>query len=328
MSRSASQTTTTAPAAPPSRYQAPRVGQALGAFTAGGARALDRTWGLLHTAVRGVFSGRCHHCGPAAPALGQRTARTPVSSGFRLDFCRSVRKPWKRALCLFPVRWLQPWLPFPFRRGSADPASPMLSRVYFTWPEAFWPSGGGTSQCPSPRKPPGSGNVFCEGPGSEYFSKISSKLPSQKVASRCLQTVYFFMILKKQNGIFKWDSLSFKSALPAESPVRSFLAAPLFGRGPYPVHVFVDPPSAPHCPGRPRCSRDERAPVTGLQAGQPVPGYLPRRRTGVGRNQRPAPGGGTDPDPSEEPPAHGRSPPSPREEPGPAQRPSPRLLRP
>ena len=117
MSRSASQTTTTAPAEPPSRYQAPRAGQALGAFTAGGARAPDRTWGVLHTAVRDVFPGRCRHCGPAAPALGQRTARTPVSSGFRLDFCRSVRKPRKRALCLFPVPWLQPWLPFPFRRG-------------------------------------------------------------------------------------------------------------------------------------------------------------------------------------------------------------------
>ena len=126
--------------------------------------------------------GRALRGGLAAPGGGQRTACTPARSSFRLDLLPVVRKPQKASSLPSP--------PFPFSRGSADPASPMPSRVNFTWLEPFWPSGGRTSQCPS-CKPPGSGNVSCEGPETKYFSKISSNLLPQKVASRCLQTVYF-----------------------------------------------------------------------------------------------------------------------------------------
>ena len=173
-------------------------GPHVGALTREGREPGPHVGGAAHS---------CARCGlGAVPSTVHR--RLPHLGSAHLDFCMSFRKPRKPALCLFLVGWLQPWLPFPFRRGSADPASPMLSRVYFTWPEVFWPSGGGTSQRPSPRKPPGSGNVFCEGPGSEYFSKISSKLTFSKSSIQMLTNCLFFYDFKEaerhfQMGLFK-----------------------------------------------------------------------------------------------------------------------------
>lgn len=282
---------------------APRAGQAaLGALTAGGARAPEpHMAGTAHS---------CAGCGlgavPSAVDGGSR-----AWAAHSLHACKQqlqpglpppVRKPGKPAVCLFPV-WLQPWPPFPFSRGSADPSSP--SRVYFTWPEAFWPSRGGTSRCLSPRKPRGSGNVFGEGPGSEYFSKISSKLLSQKVASRCLQAVFLFMILKKQNGIFKWGSFSFKSPLPAERPLRSFLAAPCSLAEALPGPCVCRRSQCPQCPGR-------QSTGGGEARGRPP---------GAGEGGRPRP-------PSKEPPTRGRTPRGRGRTQGLPSAPSPRPLRP
>lgn len=69
----------------PAGTTAPRAGQAaLGALTAGGASP-GTAHGGYRTQLCGVWTqGRAIRCGQAAPALGQRTACTPVSSSFSL----------------------------------------------------------------------------------------------------------------------------------------------------------------------------------------------------------------------------------------------------